>query len=537
MAAEKDRQVARLQNTLVKFDGDIKSLKMACSELALEAKASQARESRERVEARPADRSQSRNKFGMVRGEPLRPERFVQSTIRDTADEQCEARGRQLLGKYTEEEEPVQVMEVALDDPKSHEDDPEMPEVEVMEDSILHQICDVDEPELQGHPSLHKLDSGALESLENDPDRAELKASVARAQSGDINSRGRRESREQVPPILGNNQIYGVFFEGFQQKKMEETQKQKARESAGLYGVFFDGLRGKGSGGEELGTTASMKGKVSGLSGHDIAAKLDPRVGRVASPQMGANMPVRLDSRSGDPRNTANRSQMAIDNGLPSALQAYGLPQTIARPNPASHSGYIPEPMPRSDGSQRSISHNPYLNNSQYSQDERKPSAPTPAFGPSEQHLILEQPQNLLSLKASSLFSSSLLFENDLLSVYSKSFRPPSSSPHTVSLTLTFSPKYLGLTLTTHLNDDDLHFSLQPPAVVSRAFTQDISQTITFKSDNLDRAPEFPVLVVSLKKIDFCQEFELAVPLSVNKFAQTYPIKIEDCLEYLECVS
>ena len=53
----------------------------------------------------------------------------------------------------------------------------------------------------------------------------------------------------------------------------------------------------------------------------------------------------------------------------------------------------------------------------------------------------------------------------------------------------------------------------------------------------LEGTGELPLLRLTLKQIDFCQEIDVRLPATVNKFGDSLRVEVEACIEYLEYVS
>lgn len=294
--------------------------------------------------------------------------------------------------------------------------------------------------------------------------------------------RKRTENRSNAE-LSKQNELYSVFYEQLQNRGLQESQKQQTLQSAGLYGVFFEELRnGK---------------KASVISSNDQIRA--------------AHIPV------SEQRNNHQKADPSSAKTAP-VLSPLGI---LLPPN-------LADKLQQSVASQRSV----YNNKEQIDHY----TSITNHLAANKLQVAHSEPVHLLSLKASSLFSSSLLFENELLSVYSKSFKSQATDLHCVTIELTFAPKVLGLTLSTQLLDSQPQLLTNPPAINKQSFLQEITQSFTFSLPYLTASPAFPRVQVTLRQIDFQRAFELAVPFSINKFAQTIAITIEDCMQYLECV-
>ena len=267
-------------------------------------------------------------------------------------------------------------------------------------------------------------------------DQSELATKVAKTQPKSVNS------------LLKDNQIYGLFFEKFENAKTRQNEQKQSQNSAGIYGVFFENLQQ-----QSRPSQMSMSGNNENLNG----------------------------------------SQKSIRNLLQSDFSKHGNVEEISNPkiNNNGRVSYKPQIF---------VDQIPPKTTQQKIQNSQKEFNQGIGYHNLVQHPIFEDPHNVLSLKAASLFSNSLLFENELLSIYSKTVKKELESPPSASITLTYSPKYLGLTLSTGHSSANLYSS---PNMHNKAFIQDLEQTFNFNSSDLINLSDFPKLKVVLKKIDF----------------------------------
>ena len=145
-------------------------------------------------------------------------------------------------------------------------------------------------------------------------------------------------------------------------------------------------------------------------------------------------------------------------------------------------------------------------------------------------------PQFVIFLKATSLFNSSLLFENDLMSVFCRTERLVRRGELQIALVLTYHPLVANtlMSVRVHASPD---FDVQPAFLSAESFDGDFEQVLTLRQSGETRIVDFPMLHVALDSNEFAFECRVPLPFSVNKFVQPCQMSVDGALKYLEHVN
>lgn len=283
------------------------------------------------------------------------------------------------------------------------------------------------------------------------------------------------QHNKQASSLLKNNQIYGVFFETIENQKNKQSMQNSVSSEKGIYNLFYENLQ------NQMHQTRQAEIKEMKTSGGSIKEMFQQEINQKES--------FCLQNE------TDNRSH-------------FQKPQKLMQNNDDFKTNNF-------------YDHQKSTEQNFYKQLKNLP--------------VFQNPMNVLSLKASSLFSNSLLFENEIISVYCKTIKHPQSTFLEATIELTYSPKFLGLTISTKLNQSK-NMSVYPAIVVQKPFIQEFTQTFTFRLEKLESLLEFPILKIILKKVEFYHEVDILIPFSINKYATCLPASLDNCLEYLEYV-
>ena len=144
--------------------------------------------------------------------------------------------------------------------------------------------------------------------------------------------------------------------------------------------------------------------------------------------------------------------------------------------------------------------------------------------------------QNLLSLKACSLFNKNKLVENEYLDVWCDTKKTVSRSSWEVTLLLTFAPKKPNLIISTRLLTFEA-IEAFPSFINEFSFDNPVGQTFSIKMMGIFKPIDFPKIQINLHlpnnpvKIT---RFELPLPFSINKFVSHRKVSDSDLIEYVQ---
>ena len=144
--------------------------------------------------------------------------------------------------------------------------------------------------------------------------------------------------------------------------------------------------------------------------------------------------------------------------------------------------------------------------------------------------------QNLLSLKACSLFNKNKLVENEYLDVWCDTKKTISRSTWEVTLLLTFAPKKPNLVISTRLITFEA-IEAFPSFINEFGFDNPVGQTFSIKMMGIFKPIDFPKIQINLHvpsnpvKVT---RFELPLPFSINKFVTHRKVSDSDLIEYVQ---
>lgn len=131
---------------------------------------------------------------------------------------------------------------------------------------------------------------------------------------------------------------------------------------------------------------------------------------------------------------------------------------------------------------------------------------------------IFNQKENIFSLKASSFFTDSVLFENEELIIYCKTQNEITLKDTKVTLLIDFiAKKDKGLFLTTNLESYNSVLA-EPHAINQAPLLTTISQRFTIQFPSKAKIIDFPTLRIKVSKGNQNKVFSLLLPFSVNKY-------------------
>lgn len=143
------------------------------------------------------------------------------------------------------------------------------------------------------------------------------------------------------------------------------------------------------------------------------------------------------------------------------------------------------------------------------------------------------QENNLILLKASSLFENSVLMENNYFVVHCKTKYISQDLRLGVSILLTFKPKKPGLVLSTHIPPTN-KLKVFPPLILNQHFSKSITQEFTLNTTKKTEIVDFPKLQVSVTEAEKHREqFFIPLPFSVNKFRVNIKNDIDSVFDFL----
>ena len=144
--------------------------------------------------------------------------------------------------------------------------------------------------------------------------------------------------------------------------------------------------------------------------------------------------------------------------------------------------------------------------------------------------------QNLLSLKACSLFDKNKLVENDFLDVWCDTKKTVSRSTWEVSLLLTFAPKKPNFVISTRLFTYEA-IEAFPSFINEFSFDNPVGQSFNIKMIGVFKPIDFPKAQINLHSAEDPTQvtrFELPLPFSINKFVTHRKISDTDLIEYVQ---
>lgn len=144
--------------------------------------------------------------------------------------------------------------------------------------------------------------------------------------------------------------------------------------------------------------------------------------------------------------------------------------------------------------------------------------------------------QNLLSLKACSLFNKNKLVENEFMDVWCDTKKTVSRSTWEVTLLLTFAPKKPDLVISTRLITFEA-IEAFPSFINEFDFKNPVGQTFNIKMIGVFKPIDLPKLQINLHAAGNrtkVTRFELPLPFSINKFVSHRKVSDADLIEYVQ---
>ena len=144
--------------------------------------------------------------------------------------------------------------------------------------------------------------------------------------------------------------------------------------------------------------------------------------------------------------------------------------------------------------------------------------------------------QNLLSLKACSLFNKNKLVENDFLDVWCDTKKTISRATWEVTLLLTFAPKKPNLIVSTRLFTFDA-IEAFPSFINEFNFDNPVGQTFSIKMIGVFKPIDLPKIQINLHTIQNptkVTRFELPLPFTINKFVTHRKVSDTDLIDYVQ---
>lgn len=142
----------------------------------------------------------------------------------------------------------------------------------------------------------------------------------------------------------------------------------------------------------------------------------------------------------------------------------------------------------------------------------------------------------LLYLKASSLFSNSLLFENQFVKIVCKTEKLMYEEVSEVCMNLYYQANMPGVVISAGLIDGDRVVS-EPPVINQHLLSPEIEQTFIIQNIKSLNLVDFPILEVQIFARGEAFAFHVPLPFSVNKYIQPLPVSLDDAIKYLDGVS
>lgn len=142
----------------------------------------------------------------------------------------------------------------------------------------------------------------------------------------------------------------------------------------------------------------------------------------------------------------------------------------------------------------------------------------------------------LLYLKATSLFSSSLIFENDLLTILCKTEKVHYENGLEIALHLTYHAKQAGIKISANFKNTE-HITSYPSFIYNIDLSQDLEHSFVLQNFGQIRISDFPPLSVELTVRKQTYAFQVPLPFSINKYTQSLSISKDDVVHYLGKVS
>jgi hypothetical protein len=144
--------------------------------------------------------------------------------------------------------------------------------------------------------------------------------------------------------------------------------------------------------------------------------------------------------------------------------------------------------------------------------------------------------QNLLSLKACSLFNKNKLVENEFLDVWCDTKKTISRSTWEVTLLLTFAPKKPNLIISTRMFTYEA-IEAFPSFINEFNFDNPVGQSFNIKMIGVFKPIDFPKIQINLHSLENSTKvtrFELPLPFSINKFVSHRKVSDSDLIEYVQ---
>jgi hypothetical protein len=144
--------------------------------------------------------------------------------------------------------------------------------------------------------------------------------------------------------------------------------------------------------------------------------------------------------------------------------------------------------------------------------------------------------QNLLSLKACSLFNKNKLIENQFIDVWCDTKKTVSRSTWEVTLLLTFAPKKPDLIISTRLLTYEA-IEAFPSFINEFNFNNPVGQTFSIKMIGVFKPIDLPKLQINLHTLGNATKvtrFEVPLPFSINKFVSHRKISDNDLIDYVQ---
>ena len=127
-------------------------------------------------------------------------------------------------------------------------------------------------------------------------------------------------------------------------------------------------------------------------------------------------------------------------------------------------------------------------------------------------------PDNVMLLKASSLFENSKLMETREFIVYCKTNYISHNLKQGISIRLTYKPKLDHLYLSSHLLQSSSIIA-NPQIISNQPFTRSLNQDFTFIFNRDTKIIDFPKLQLTITRINNHRDhYHIPIPFSINKF-------------------
>lgn len=141
----------------------------------------------------------------------------------------------------------------------------------------------------------------------------------------------------------------------------------------------------------------------------------------------------------------------------------------------------------------------------------------------------------LLYLKASSLFSNSMLFENQFIKIVCKTEKVLYEEGSEICMRLFYQANMPGVVISAGLIDGDGVVS-EPPIIEHHLLSPEIEQTFVLQNINTLKLIDLPTLEVQMFVRGQAYVFHIPLPFSVNKYFQPFPVGLDDAIKYLDGV-